>query len=159
VSALQLLEILLNGLPIGTVYVLAAAGLSIVFGVMGVLNVSHGELLAFGAFENLADRTTGSALSGEQQVVAIACALVSGARFLVLDEPTEGLAPPVTERVVETVAHLGDRGLTVLLVEQNVYVALDVCDHVYVLDDGGSSTTVRRANSPTARRFSTGTWT
>jgi branched-chain amino acid transport system permease protein len=50
VSATQLLEILLNGLTIGTVYVLVAAGLSVVFGVMGVLNVSHGELLALGAY-------------------------------------------------------------------------------------------------------------
>jgi len=50
VSAIQLLEILLNGLTIGIVYVLVAAGLSIVFGVMGVLNISHGELLALGAY-------------------------------------------------------------------------------------------------------------
>jgi branched-chain amino acid transport system ATP-binding protein len=53
-----------------------------------------------------------------------------------LDEPTEGLAPYVIERVVDTVAELRARGLTVLLVEQNVRVALDVCDYVYVMGNG-----------------------
>ncbi|PSQ08833.1 ABC transporter ATP-binding protein [Halobacteriales archaeon QS_5_70_15] len=92
-----------------------------------------------GTFENLAERerAAGGTLSGgEQQMLAIARALVGGARLFMLDEPTEGLAPYVIERVVETVEELRDRGLTVLLVEQNVYVALEVCDHVYVMDDG-----------------------
>jgi len=90
-------------------------------------------------FENLADRETaaGSTLSGgEQQMLAIARALVSNARFLMLDEPTEGLAPYIIERVVETIQQLKRQGLTVLLVEQNVPVALDVCDYVYVMDNG-----------------------
>jgi len=92
-----------------------------------------------GTFENLAERerAAGGTLSGgEQQMLAIARALVGGARLFMLDEPTEGLAPYVIEQVVETVEELRDRGLTVLLVEQNVYVALEVCDHVYVMDDG-----------------------
>ncbi len=90
-------------------------------------------------FDNLAASETdpGGALSGgEQQMLAIARALVSNARCLLLDEPTEGLAPYVIEQVVETVADLQARGLTVLLVEQNVQVALDVCDHVYVMSNG-----------------------
>lgn len=90
-------------------------------------------------FENLADNeaAAGSTLSGgEQQMLAIGRALVSDARTLLLDEPTEGLAPYIVERVVETIETLRDRGLTVLLVEQNVRVALDVCDYVYVLDNG-----------------------
>ena len=90
-------------------------------------------------FENLADSESaaGSTLSGgEQQMLAIGRALVSDARTLLLDEPTEGLAPYVVERVVETIETLRDRGLTVLLVEQNVRVALDVCDYVYVMDNG-----------------------
>jgi branched-chain amino acid transport system ATP-binding protein len=91
------------------------------------------------AFENLADAESdaGSTLSGgEQQMLAIGRALVSDARTLLLDEPTEGLAPYVVERVVETVETLRSRGTTVLLVEQNVRVALDACDYVYVMDDG-----------------------
>jgi branched-chain amino acid transport system ATP-binding protein len=96
-----------------------------------------GEVLE--TFENLGDRETapGSALSGgEQQMLAVARALVSGARLLMLDEPTEGLAPYVIERVVATIDELRTRGLTVLLVEQNVHVALDACDYVYVLANG-----------------------
>ena len=91
------------------------------------------------AVENLADAESdaGSTLSGgEQQMLAIGRALVSDARTLLLDEPTEGLAPYVVERVVETVETLRSRGTTVLLVEQNVRVALDACDYVYVMDDG-----------------------
>ena len=90
-------------------------------------------------FENLADRehTAASALSGgEQQMLAIARALVSNAGVLLLDEPTEGLAPYIIERVVEVIEDLRTAGLTVLLVEQNVHVALDVCDYVYVVDNG-----------------------
>jgi branched-chain amino acid transport system ATP-binding protein len=90
-------------------------------------------------FENLAEaeRAAGSTLSGgEQQMLAVGRALVSGARTLLLDEPTEGLAPYIVERVVETVETLRERGMTVLLVEQNVRVALDVCDYVYVMDNG-----------------------
>jgi len=90
-------------------------------------------------FENLADRETanGSTLSGgEQQMLAIARALVSNARFLMLDEPTEGLAPYIIERVADLTTELQAQGLTVLIVEQNIHVALDICDYVYVMDNG-----------------------
>ncbi|WP_049986074.1 ABC transporter ATP-binding protein [Halobellus rufus] len=93
----------------------------------------------FDTFENLADTETakGSTLSGgEQQMLAIGRALVGNPRTLLLDEPTEGLAPYVVERVVETITELRDRGLTVVLVEQNVKMALEVCDYVYVMDNG-----------------------
>lgn len=90
-------------------------------------------------FENLVGKGDhpGSALSGgEQQMLAIGRALVSDAQFLLLDEPTEGLAPYIVERVIEIIQDLNDQGLTILLVEQNVHMALDVCDYVYVLDNG-----------------------
>jgi len=108
---------------------------------LGGSDGEYGRSIAdvLGTFENLADRETaaGSTLSGgEQQMLAIARALVSNARFLMLDEPTEGLAPYIIERVVETIQQLKRQGLTVLLVEQNVPVALDVCDYVYVMDNG-----------------------
>lgn len=90
-------------------------------------------------FENLQDRTgnPGSSLSGgEQQMLAIARALVAGADLVLLDEPTEGLAPYVVQDVMDIVRKLNDRGITVLLVEQNVEVALELAGRNYVLDQG-----------------------
>lgn len=90
-------------------------------------------------FSNLRDRpdALGKRLSGgEQQMLAIARAMVSNAELLLLDEPTEGLAPEIVTQVVDLIADLRARGLTVLVVEQNVRVALDICDFVYVIDDG-----------------------
>ncbi len=90
-------------------------------------------------FENLADRrgNRGADLSGgEQQMLAIGRALTAGADLLLLDEPTEGLAPLIVDRVVEAVRSINDDGVTVLLVEQNVAVALDLADRVVVMDDG-----------------------
>jgi len=94
---------------------------------------------ALGLFENLQDRTDndGSSLSGgEQQMLAIARALVAGADLVLLDEPTEGLAPYIVEDVMEIIRDLNDRGITVLLVEQNVQVGLDLADRNYVIDQG-----------------------
>ena len=90
-------------------------------------------------FENLREHAdaNGNTLSGgEQQMLTIARALVSGAAMLMLDEPTEGLAPLVVEQVVDTIDELSQRGMTTLLVEQNIHVALNVADYVYVLDNG-----------------------
>lgn len=90
-------------------------------------------------FENLAhnERSKGHTLSGgEQQMLAIARALVGGARLLMLDEPTEGLAPFIVQQVEDVITELSDEGLTILLVEQNVRVALEATDHLYVLDVG-----------------------
>jgi branched-chain amino acid transport system ATP-binding protein len=90
-------------------------------------------------FENLRDhpdRRGGALSGGEQQMLAIARALVAGADLLLLDEPTEGLAPFVVRRVEELVRDLHDDGISVLLVEQNVEVALELADRHYVLDRG-----------------------
>jgi branched-chain amino acid transport system ATP-binding protein len=94
---------------------------------------------ALDTFENLREHvdSRGATLSGgEQQMLAIARALVSGTRLLLLDEPTEGLAPFVVRAVEDVVRDLNDRGITVLLVEQNVQVALELADYHYVLDQG-----------------------
>ncbi|AFK21491.1 ABC transporter ATP-binding protein (plasmid) [Haloferax mediterranei ATCC 33500] len=90
-------------------------------------------------FENLSRHRTskGAALSGgEQQMLAIARALVSAPDLLMLDEPTEGLAPSIVKQVQRKIKELNDEGVTILLVEQNVQVALDAADYVYILDKG-----------------------
>ena len=78
----------------------------------------------------------GTLSGGEQQMLAIARALMSRPRLLVLDEPSLGLAPIMVERIFEVIADLRRRGLTILLVEQNVHHALDAADRAYVLETG-----------------------
>ena len=95
------------------------------------------EMLAL--FPALAEhrRKRASALSGgEQQQVAIGRALMSRPRLLLMDEPSAGLAPVVVDRMVETIKRLHARGLTILLVEQNVGVAAAVAESAYVLQHG-----------------------
>ena len=82
-------------------------------------------------------RNRGNELSGgEQQMLAIARALTMAPRLLILDEPTEGLAPIVVERIAGIVDNLRAAGMTMLLVEQNYPFAIGLADHVYVLGKG-----------------------
>jgi len=93
----------------------------------------------FELFPRLAERRhqeAGSLSGGEQQMLAIARALVGGDELLVLDEPTEGLAPTVVHAIVEALVTLKGQGYTVLLVEQNVHTAFAVADRAYVLEKG-----------------------
>src|ERR1700735_1580624 len=79
----------------------------------------------------------GTKLSGgEQQMLAIARILRTGARFLMLDEPTEGLAPVIVQQIGRTLRELRTRGFTVLLVEQNFRFAATVADRHYVMEHG-----------------------
>jgi branched-chain amino acid transport system ATP-binding protein len=90
-------------------------------------------------FPNLKERRSsqGTKLSGgEQQMLAIARILRTGASFLLLDEPTEGLAPVIVQRIGEVIRTLKQRGMTVLLVEQNFRFARRVADRYYVMEDG-----------------------
>jgi branched-chain amino acid transport system ATP-binding protein len=91
------------------------------------------------AFPKLAERLrqAGGTLSGgEQQMLAIARALMSNPTLLILDEPSTGLAPTMVESIFRTVADLHRRGTMVLLVEQNAHVALDLASRAYVLEQG-----------------------
>ena len=92
------------------------------------------ELFPAGGAPVAAQRTLSG---GEQQMLAIARALVTNPRLLLLDEPTEGLAPVVTDKILDTLRTLKDGDQTVLLAEQNVDFALGVADRVSVLGDGG----------------------
>ncbi|MCF6367940.1 ABC transporter ATP-binding protein [Rhizobium halophilum] len=90
-------------------------------------------------FPNLQERrhSPGTKLSGgEQQMLAIARILRTGVRLLILDEPTEGLAPVIVQRIGEVLRKLKDRGMTVLLVEQNFRFASRVADRFYLMDHG-----------------------
>lgn len=90
-------------------------------------------------FPNLKERRSsqGTKLSGgEQQMLAIARILRTGARILLLDEPTEGLAPVIVQRIGEVIRALKAKGMTILLVEQNFRFAQRVADRYYVMEDG-----------------------
>jgi branched-chain amino acid transport system ATP-binding protein len=82
------------------------------------------------------NQVAGSLSGGEQQMCAIGRALMTRPRILLLDEPTEGLAPLYVERLFELIARLRDDGITILLVEQNVEHVLRIADRGYVLENG-----------------------
>jgi branched-chain amino acid transport system ATP-binding protein len=90
-------------------------------------------------FPNLKERSSsqGTKLSGgEQQMLAIARILRTGAQFLLLDEPTEGLAPVIVQQIGNTIRMLREQGFTILLVEQNFRFAATVADRHYVVEHG-----------------------
>ena len=97
------------------------------------------EQAIFELFPNLRTRlrSQGTKLSGgEQQMLAIARILRTGARLLLLDEPTEGLAPVIVQQIGATIRRLKNSGFTILLVEQNFHFAATVADRHYVMEHG-----------------------
>src|SRR5271156_2081036 len=104
--------------------------------------VRHGGLTLdqiFELFPNLKERlgSQGTKLSGgEQQMLAIGRILRTGARFLMLDEPTEGLAPVIIQQIGETIKRLKSEGFTILLVEQNFRFASTLADRFFVMAHG-----------------------
>ena len=104
----------------------------------------------FALFPNLKERlgsSQGTKLSGgEQQMLAIARILRTGARLLLLDEPTEGLAPVIVQQIGATIQRLKDDGFTILLVEQNIKFAQTVADRHYIIEHGRVVDTVRNSD-------------
>jgi branched-chain amino acid transport system ATP-binding protein len=103
----------------------------------------------FELFPRLAERRHhggGNLSGGEQQMLAIARALVANPRLVVMDEPTEGLAPALVVEVARLMRRLRDEGTTVLLVEQNAAFAVDVSDATHVMHQG----TIVYSSGPTA---------
>ena len=93
----------------------------------------------FALFPRLAERQAqagGTLSGGEQQMLAIGRALLTNGRMLLLDEPSEGLAPLIVREIGRIVRALKDERLSILLVEQNYHLALEVADRVYVMNKG-----------------------
>jgi branched-chain amino acid transport system ATP-binding protein len=82
------------------------------------------------------DQVAGLLSGGQQQMLAIGRALMARPRLLVLDEPSMGLSPKLVSRIYESLSRLRDDGHTILLVEQNAKLALELADHAYVLETG-----------------------
>jgi branched-chain amino acid transport system ATP-binding protein len=95
--------------------------------------------LVFELFPRLLERRrqlAGTLSGGEQQMLAIGRALMSKPRLLILDEPSTGLSPLLVGQVFRSLEQLGREGMTILLLEQNVRNALDMCNRGYVLENG-----------------------
>ena len=93
----------------------------------------------FELFPRLQERrrqVAGTLSGGEQQMLAIARALMSRPRLLLLDEPSMGLAPVLVDGVFDTIQRIANEGVTILLVEQNAHMALQIADRGYVLQSG-----------------------
>jgi branched-chain amino acid transport system ATP-binding protein len=132
-------------------------------GIFASLNVEENLLLppevrpgglplerVFELFPNLKERlrSQGTKLSGgEQQMLAIGRILRTGARFLLLDEPTEGLAPVIVKQIGSAIRRLKEEGFTILLVEQNLRFALSVADRNYVVEHGRVVDMIARAEA------------
>ncbi len=94
------------------------------------------SLALFPILKERAGQVAGTLSGGEQQMLAVARALMSRPRLLLLDEPSLGLAPQVVDRIFQVIQEINEAGVSLLLVEQNANMALQVAHHAYVLETG-----------------------
>jgi branched-chain amino acid transport system ATP-binding protein len=109
----------------------------------------------FGLFPRLAERRAqkaGTLSGGEQQMCAMGRALMARPKLLLLDEPSMGLAPVLVERIFEIITEINQQGTTILLVEQNALMALDIASRGYVLETGAVALTDEAASLRTNER-------
>ncbi len=97
---------------------------------------AQGVFDLFPRLDSMKGRHGNTLSGGEQQMLAIGRALVTDPSVILLDEPSQGLAPQIVQLVVEMLETLRSEGMGILLVEQNLQLALDVADRVYILDQG-----------------------
>jgi len=90
----------------------------------------------FPILKERARQSAGTLSGGEQQMLAIGRALMSSPKMLLLDEPSMGLSPIMTQSVFDVLKHLKDNGITTLLIEQNAYDALEISDRAYIMETG-----------------------
>ena len=111
----------------------------------------------FPLLEPLKERSAGNLSGGEQQMLAIARTLMGNPIGLLLDEPSEGLAPVIMDRIGELLRQLRDMGVTVLLAEQNMHFCLDIASHATIIDKGqivyGDTIEALRMNDEVKSRY------
>ncbi|WP_338701495.1 ABC transporter ATP-binding protein [Bradyrhizobium sp. 26S5] len=100
----------------------------------------HEVFSLFPVLKERSNQISGSMSGGQQQMVAIARALMARPRLLLLDEPSLGLSPAVVEDMFRIIRTINERGVAVLLVEQNITKALELAHHAYVIEDGRIAT-------------------
>ncbi|MBW2410156.1 MAG: ABC transporter ATP-binding protein [Deltaproteobacteria bacterium] len=117
----------------------------------GVAQTRSEVLGLFPILQERLNQFAGTLSGGEQQQLAIARSLMSAPRLLLLDEPSLGLAPQIVDQIFELISDLRQRGLTILLVEQNAEMALEIADRGYIYANGnieltGTSTELRASD-------------
>jgi len=90
----------------------------------------------FPVLKERSEQLAGTLSGGEQQMLAIARSLMTNPEIVLMDEPSQGLAPKLVMEVFNTISRLKDEGLTILLVEQNVFASMEISDYAYVLNEG-----------------------
>lgn len=125
-------------------------------------SATHGWTMAraFEVFPRLAERRThrgGQLSGGERQMLAVARALMLDPEILLMDEPSEGLAPVMVQHLERVIATLRSDGMGILLVEQNLYSALALCDRIYLIETGRivhqDTAAVLQANPDILKRY------